>query len=454
MACIPTKYARPNFEMNRPSRRKPRSLFFRLSLRLSLLVVGTCSWSPPVLADLNPTGAFNPDESLEVVLEPSGDDELRPQTTYRASGPWGDLDYSITYLTIPDQYVENWTEPSEVVAWHFSGMTIEEVKGKVLGMTKQSVSVGSEGPEARFVTGELGVTLFPNETLVRMLTPEQRSELALVLRNDPRNRFHRNPIVIESGDPVSWYRAAMLPEDTVQLIASLCYDLGGTRVFSDVPFVLSTLESLALRRDFLRAMTRTRSLFLRLNLRDADDLNSIAEYWTAGQKRKDLLPILKSITETPEIEKVDIAHLLPPTPRMLLFTFPDFAWTVSGEVRDCHWTSTNFFRAPPGGGIRNPSVRGSLMFESLEPVAGVPRFGDVLVVYAKETGEILHSAVYIAADILFTKNGDSMFKPWVLMRYTDMLAHFNIKGPTATRLFKHKWDDRDRETGSVQRVDE
>jgi hypothetical protein len=42
-----------------------------------------------------------------------------------------------------------------------------------------------------------------------------------------------------------------------------------------------------------------------------------------------------------------------------------------------------------------------------------------------QQGEVVHSAVYIADDLVFTKNGINFAQPWILMRIPNMRAVFS-----------------------------
>ena len=56
---------------------------------------------------------------------------------------------------------------------------------------------------------------------------------------------------------------------------------------------------------------------------------------------------------------------------------------------------------------------------------GQPQYGDVLMLSLPD-GSIVHSAVYLADDIVFTKNGDTSVHPWMLSRIPDMLAQYSF----------------------------
>ena len=37
--------------------------------------------------------------------------------------------------------------------------------------------------------------------------------------------------------------------------------------------------------------------------------------------------------------------------------------------------------------------------------------------FMNSTGSVIHSCVYIADDIVFTKNGENLLQPWVLKKF-------------------------------------
>ncbi|MCB1227505.1 MAG: hypothetical protein KDK99_16930 [Verrucomicrobiales bacterium] len=375
-----------------------------------------------------------PDRVVSESQEEAG--KLKAKTLYKVSGPWGDLEYYMIYVTAPDEYLKYWPMPTEVTEWYFGRAKAEDAQLFIRELNISDERIDGEQPSARFFENAGDLILYPNRALVLSLTDEQRQRVAERLVRDPRNRFYTDPVVVESGDPETWFRDAGLNEETVSTLAKLCYRRGSTVLFSDVPYALSRQKTLEERRNLVRAITRTRSLVLRLAVGGGSKMEDIVNYWTAGHKRKDLLPILRSVVEVPEVERIDVVHLLPPTPRMLLYTFPSLASAVTGELKDCHWTSTNFFREVPEGVISEWAVRGERMFAEMEPATGEPRFGDTIVLYERETDRILHSMTYIAADVVFTKNGNSLFRPWVLMRYADVVARFAYGQETVARIFR------------------
>jgi len=54
------------------------------------------------------------------------------------------------------------------------------------------------------------------------------------------------------------------------------------------------------------------------------------------------------------------------------------------------------------------------------PVFSDPRYGD-LVFLVKPNGDIIHWAVFLADDIVYTKNGGHFTAPWMLAKISDLV---------------------------------
>ena len=56
----------------------------------------------------------------------------------------------------------------------------------------------------------------------------------------------------------------------------------------------------------------------------------------------------------------------------------------------------------------------------------------------KSNGNAYHSCVYLADDIVYTKNGRSRLSPWVLMKLEDVRELYGIYQQTETVAFRLK----------------
>ena len=106
-------------------------------------------------------------------------------------------------------------------------------------------------------------------------------------------------------------------------------------------------------------------------------------------------------------DRLDCIHLLPCCAAIPLP--PPAELAIMGRMPDCHWTSLNFFNYNPRDYYLtrgSPAARAGEHDSVDAPYA----FGDVLMFMTAE-GNALHSCVYIADDIIYTKNGENMASP-------------------------------------------
>jgi hypothetical protein len=158
----------------------------------------------------------------------------------------------------------------------------------------------------------------------------------------------------------------------------------------------------------------------RLKLEPDTDFAALGAYWSKGGRRKDVLTLLRSVAEAPGADHIDIIHLLPALPRKLLYSYAPLQLAMNGRMPDCHWSSLNFFNYEPREYYIDTRLAASHVIENFSPVDAPYRFGDVLFFLDGETQNAFHSCVFIADDIVFTKNGDNSATPWILSHLGDI----------------------------------
>jgi hypothetical protein len=182
-------------------------------------------------------------------------------------------------------------------------------------------------------------------------------------------------------------------------------------MFSDLPTVLQLLPTAKEKLTLERALSRRPTLLLKLRVTPTTDVNALVKYWGRAGQDKDLQPLLQGLMKLPQGTLVDIGHIIPPLPTARLYTyaFPSFH-----QPENCHWTSFNFFRDPPDDRFTDVQFCRKKIETDYYPVFSDPRYGD-LVFLTKPNGEIIHSAVFMADEIVYTKNGGHYSAPWLLM---------------------------------------
>jgi len=256
---------------------------------------------------------------------------------------------------------------------------------------------------------------------VEAMTPAMRERVYPELAKYPANVYHCDPLRITTPTVDEWFASSKLRRELVAKIRQMTYRRGDCLAFSDLSVLMNYSTSESEARMLLKACTRTRSLMVQLELRDDTELEPLLNYWSlgGGLRRKDIEPIIQSVIEARGVDRLELSHVLPALARKLLYTYPGPEFSRYGVYPDCHWTSLNFFNDEPHEYLLDPRMATNAVREKFAPVNPPYRYGDLLF-FLDASGNAVHSCVYLADDIVFTKNGRTAFSPWVLMKINDV----------------------------------
>lgn len=355
-------------------------------------------------------------------------------------GPWGRVSYYHFYLEAPDYVVEQFPLPNTTTKWVFKADEVSSIGPmlKAAGMPEAAVHRMTE--PRRVVKDARFAHVFPAHADLEMLPPETRASVYRLLAQNPANVFHYSPVFFLADSVEEWARDSDIPDHLKVSIKALSYQSGDALVFSDVPLLLSQAGTVEEARFIMQKLTRVRTLMPRLELSAGDDLQDLLNYWTTGLglRRRDIEPLLRAIVNTEGVAHLDLVHLLPPLSRKLLYTYPDTSHAMEGRLPDCHWTSLNFFKFTPEAYLLDSRLATSMVREDFELVDAPYRYGDILM-FIRPDGRAIHSANYLADDLLFSKNGSNMLAPWLLMRLGDLNKLYGVTpGGTRIEAFRHK----------------
>ena len=340
----------------------------------------------------------------------------------QVNGPWGQLEYYEIVLVAPHRLVELYNVPPANPQWRFPNWNRQQLMNALRAMkfgTKQIEWVNEPG-RLEVLADE--VRLNPPNEMIFGMSSDQRLAIHRVLRRWEVNKYHYSVFGLESDNPLQLFKGLGFSDATAMRMVSLCFVDGGTTLFAELEYMLGQLTEPEERHRLLRMLTRTPCLLVRLKLTKESDIDSIVGYWGGVDRRKAIPPLLESVMFTEGVDSLDIAHFLPPTPRKLLNTFPDPISLHDGKYPDCFWTALNFFRVEASDRLFDCQAAMREVNEDYEAASGEPEFGDLIVLLPSESRAPLHAAIYIAADIVFTKNGRGLYSPWVMMRKDDMIG--------------------------------
>jgi len=291
-----------------------------------------------------------------------------------------------------------------------------------------------------------GFVIKPDASFVQSLSPTARAQIYNRLSDGEHNIDHINAYRCWSPSVERWLRGTRLSDQTRALIKSLTYHNGRMLFFADLALVLEQIDDPD-ERDRLRwALARERTVRLQLHIAPDEPIESLVAYWGAGGRDQSVRPLLASMAQRPNGGVIDVVHLLPTFARQRLYTYPLQEDDLPpGDSRDCHWSALNFFNARPDDRLANITQVSSELRRKYTPVQ-TPRFGDVVVF--ESAGEIFHSATYIAANIVMTKNGTRLCRPWMLLPLQAMKDFYPKGKPISVRFLRLRDEHRVSHMGS------
>jgi hypothetical protein len=200
--------------------------------------------------------------------------------------------------------------------------------------------------------------------------------------------------------------------------------------------VMRGLDSEQEKLNLVKALSRQKGLLVKVRIRPDADVDKLLGYWARGIQAKDARPLLESIKRLPEGGIVSLLYVLPKFARERLYTFP-LPPKPNDPPIDCHWTTMNFFNETPDDRFGQPAYTVEYLRTNCYTVAKANQYGDIVLVL-DEKGNGIHSAVYLADDILFTKNGNNYTQPWMLMRLNELVASYSTRTPAKVSVYRRK----------------
>ncbi len=177
-------------------------------------------------------------------------------------------------------------------------------------------------------------------------------------------------------------------------------------------------------------------MLVQLKIQPDSDVAAIARYWGRGRRRKDVTHYWNRWPDC----RVELKSISPPTApfsRSLLYGFPSASDKPEDATHDCHWTSLNFLKERPDERLTSIDFVKQTLLNDYYPVAGEPDYGDIMVLVQPD-GVVVHACVYLAAGVVFTKNGSAFSVPWLLGNLDAVVAFYTIGPPLSARCYRAK----------------
>lgn len=334
-----------------------------------------------------------------------------------AHGPWGRLTITPIIVSPPLEYVAaDWGRAEGEYRWYFPGASPEVVSAFLAstGLTRDQVAKleSTVQREERIA----GVTIRPDLDFVRSLDPAVRARLYLQLARSPLNADQGNSFRFFGTSPDVWFAGSSISAETRRLIEPLIYRDGEIMHFADSEIVHAKITDRTELQRLAKVLLRQPTMLVRLAVNQSSEITGLAQYWGRGGRSTDVRPLLESVAGAGAAGEIDIVHLLPAFARNRLYRYPKL---TTGDLNkpalaNCLWTALNFFAHEPDDKFLDVNVALSTLRRDYYIVETNFQLGDVIALLDAE-GDLFHVVVYLADDLVFTKNGTSPVSPWTIM---------------------------------------
>lgn len=311
----------------------------------------------------------------------------------------------------------------------FNGQKPEAVKALLIQNGVSEAQLAEAFAPGNFTLSDTGTELKPSEKFLLSLDQAARQKLYSALAGLGVNMYLDYPYIFPGDAIESIYNDSRLNPDDLALFKQLIYANGGAQQLGDYDFLLGKIPTLERRTAMAQAMSRQSAVLARLAIHPDTDIDKIANYWgrIPGVRLTDIRPLMESLKQLPQGGNISLLYLLPKFARERLYTFP--LPPQPGEpTMDCHWTTFNFCNETPDNRFNDPAYAVEYIRKNYYQIAAPSLYGDI-VLLMNDKQEVKHSAVYLADDLVFTKNGNNYRQPWMLMRIPDLLATYPSTPP-------------------------
>ena len=359
---------------------------------------------------------------------------IADRATSLKPGPWGNLESLPLYIEPPEEYlpVKHRLEESGL-AWKFAGYTPALLSALFDLGDFNSDQKTELLDQSKWAVSNDGIVINPSSDLIISLSPHSRKVIYGVLAQIPGNAVRNNRSYFPANKFDEYFAKSGLSPDIVELVRKLSFPHGSLLFFCDAPLVLSKLDNYQDKLRLMKVLTRKSTLLLKVHIMPDTDINALVDYWSKGAPAKDIKPILQSLADVPGGARMGIGKFFPRLPRESLYTFPYPSQDPAAVNKDCHWTALNFFNDPPDARYTDINAVKQRLTGDYYPVPSDLRYGDILEL-VRPNGDAIHSCVFIADNVVYTKNSAQPTEPFMLMTIPDMLDAFSSLVPEGETL--------------------
>jgi len=345
----------------------------------------------------------------------------------KAVQPWGRLEYVPIALDRPEDYFTNAIEKPLQTRWVLRKASEQQVAElfSSLNLTEPARSFLLDPTHWQKVADSYQIT--PPAEVIINLPSEARGKLYTELAQDPENVPQRIPFTFRTDGFDDWFAECGLAKEKIELVRKLSYTKDDNLCFADAS-VFGQVSTPAETTCLLKSLWRVSTFMLKVRIDPNTDIDALLNYWGKLGPARAYKPLLESMSRVAEGASINISYFLPSFARLRLYTYPPVA-DPQAVREDCFWSAMNFFNDKPDDRLFDPVFKDQTLLKEYKRVPeNERRFGDLLMLIGPGQNA-LHMCVYLADEVVFTKNGANAIQPWVLMKVPEMLGIYQRLRP-------------------------
>lgn len=332
----------------------------------------------------------------------------------------GALELRRIELMPPRATVEAYVDAFSTRTWHIGIATRGAAMGMFLGielrpdLQQELFDPSSWRPDE--IRGGFIVT--PSPRLLTHMTAAERAECYQLLAQWPANKPERWPLVVPDEAGFNRLEQAGVPRDLVRRARELSFAFAGGFALSDFSVLATEFPDRTILAHFLEEVSKVTTVLPRLNLQHVRSLSDTLAYWTVDHRNTAALPLLEALIEADTGRGIELSAILPGTVRVLLFNLSPL------EIhRDISTTSYVMAASVAAPGYRFSRSEQFLPWfqQNFPPVAGPPKFGDVLVMSDDTEYPLPFACAFVADDLVFTRDPVGL-GVWRFMRIAELVG--------------------------------
>lgn len=350
--------------------------------------------------------------------------------------PWGEIEYTPIALDRPEEYFTKEINGAVRTQWIFRNHTEEQLSELFASLNLPASAESQLTNRVNWERLPQSIRVWPPAQAITEIPTESRRTLYKLLAENPQNILQTTPFRFRADGFDDWFANCGLSPEKVELVRKMSYVDGANLCFADAP-AFSQLSTLDETKLLVKCLWRVSTFVMKVRVHPDADVDALVKYWGGFGAGKAYKPLIESMSRVEAGSTINISYFLPPFPRLRLYTYPDPRDT--NIVRqDCFWSAMNFFNSAADNGFFDPAYTRKVLATQYDRLSDSSRqFGDLLLLLGKDN-EALHMCVYLADDVVFTKNGANTQQPWVLMRIPEMLGEYEKQRPFEIVVYRRK----------------